>query len=179
MLSSDINVGGFSFKWFLFENLKGLSKKRNDLSRFDRVDNRFGVYIFFDESGSAHYVGLCGKEHDQAQYMKKRIGQYFKNSHDQGNTFAERWMQKNGKSYEDFKLYTANCRLGTLATDSTTVNAQQNQELLGDTGVLGDMERFLIYTLTPAYNVPIYRLTDNEEDLFDYFIKAKIRAVVR
>ena len=61
-MSSDNIVGGFSFEWFLFDNLEGLSEEQNDLRRFNRVGSRFGVYIFFDESGRAHYVGLCGKK---------------------------------------------------------------------------------------------------------------------
>lgn len=173
---NNIQIGGFHFERDLFSNLDGLSKRPNDLSRFDCVENRFGVYIFFDKSGSAHYVGLCGKEPEQEQYMRTRIGQYFKYRHDPGNILAKNWMCRHSKPYDDFKPYIATLQLGTLSIDGKISNKQR---LLGDTGILGDMERFLIHTLTPIYNHPVHRLTNDEENRFGRFVKAEICAAVK
>ena len=177
-MSSDNIVGGFSFEWFLFDNLKGLSEEQNDLSRFNCVGSRFGVYIFFDESGRAHYVGLCGKKPEQEQDMKIRIGQYFKYKHDPSNIFAKNWKCINNKPYDDFKPYIAKLQLGTLSIDGD-IPISDKQKLLGDTGVLGDMERFLIHTLAPIYNHPVYRLTNDEENRFGRFVKAEVCAAVK
>ena len=171
MLSSDnIQIGGFHFEWNLFPCLGGLSEKRNDPSRFDPVKDHFGVYIFFDETKVVPYIGLCGKKSKQKQDMRTRIGQYFKYECDTGNIFALEWMENNQKKYKDFKLYIAKCQLGTL---STCGNIHEDDKLTGNTGVLGDMERFLIHTLTPAYNSPVCRLTNDEENCLGCFVKAK------
>ena len=134
MLSGDkIHIGGFDFEWILFEDLTGLTDERNNLSRFDCVKNRFGVYIFFDETKVVPYVGLCGKTLRQKQYMKVRIGQYFKHRQDTGNPFAKIWMDRNSKSYDDFKLYIGKCRLGTFSIDKN-IHEPCLKELLGDKG---------------------------------------------
>lgn len=171
MLSNDnIQIGGFHFEWNLFPCLEELSEEPNDLRRFDPLKNRFGVYIFFDETEVVPYIGLCGIKSDQEQYMYQRIGQYFKHSHDSGNTFAKKWMKKNNKDYEEFKLYIAKCQLGTLSTCGN-ISEDEKRKLTGDTGVLGDMERLLIHTLAPAYNPSIYRLKNDEENCLDCFAK--------
>lgn len=174
MLSSDNikKVGEFHFEWNLFSCLGGLSENENDLSRFNPLTDHFGVYIFFDEKKVVSYIGLCGKKSDQKQDMRTRIGQYFKHKHDSGNVFAREWMGKNQKKYKDFKLYIAKCQLGTLSTCGKIPEADRCK-LTGNTGVLGDMERFLIYALTPVYNSPVYRLTNDEENCLGCFVKAK------
>lgn len=170
MLSSEnIEIGGFPFDWILFPCLEGLSKKPNNLSRFNSIENRFGVYIFFHETGVVPYIGLCGKKSDQKQDMKTRIGQYFKHDCDSGNIFAKNWMEQNDKRYKEFKSYIAECQLGTLSIESN----RDNPELTGDKGVLGAMESFLIYIFIPAYNSRVYRLTNDEENYFGCFVKSK------
>ena len=96
-------ISGFSFDWILFPNLTGLFKERNNLSRFDCVKDRFGVYIFFENSGQVPYVGLCGQESSQKQDLRKRISQYFKHRQDSGVPFVKRWKQKNRKEYPDYQ----------------------------------------------------------------------------
>ena len=168
-----VTIRGFSFDWILFPNLRELFRVRRKLSCFNCVDNRFGVYYFLDESGSAPYVGLCGTQPKQTQYMKVRIRQYFKPSLDSGNSFGKRWMLKNDRTYQCFQSYIANLQLATLSIIRTDLSCEQQKTLMKDPGVLREMEKVLICKFKPAYNDPFYNiLTDDEQNNLTSFVES-------
>lgn len=160
--TNDIWIGGFKFEWDKFENLHGLCESRNDLSRFNRVAERFGVYIFTNGTRPL-YIGMSGLTVDQSSGLKDRIGQYFEETKNSGVSFPGTWMKKGKcRSYKDFRRFIAGCQLITLSTEK--VGAQQRGILVGETGIIGDLEKFLIHKFSPPYNnTPAYRLTDAEE----------------
>lgn len=146
-----VEIGGFSFDWIPFLDLGELFRRRNNLDRFNCLNNRYGVYCFFDTSGNVPYVGAI-----ENRPLKDRIRQYFTFSHDAlGNTFATRWMERSNSSYRDFKPYIERHRLGTLSIVRTDLTNEQK-------AVISDMENALICMFKPAYNVHRYRVTDDE-----------------
>lgn len=170
--TNDISIGGFKFKWAKFENLHGLCESRNDLSRFNRVAGRLGVYIFIDANEACVlYVGMCGKKIKQDQDLKERIGQYFEEGKSTGINFPDRWMEKECRSYEDFRRFIATCKLGTFSTEKT----DDSEILVGDRGIIGEIEHFLIYKLNLPYNDPVYRLKDDEDQNIYTYVNARIR----
>ena len=182
-------IGGFSFEWVLFSDLTGLSNENNDLSRFNRVDNRFGVYIFIHESGNVPYIGLSGEKPNQNKYMKHRIGQHFNYTPSTGFTFGNNWMAKHygnnwkaehGEKISYFRQYIARCKLGTLSISSTNLDEQQKFALMKNPGVLGDMEISLICKYKPAYNKPFLNtLSDDERNRLDSFVEKNIDLEIR
>lgn len=159
--TNEILIGGFKFEWAKFENLHGLCKSRNDLSRFNRVAERFGVYIFTDGT-SPLYIGISGLTVNQGNSLKERIGQYFEESENSGVSFPGAWMKEERRPYKDFRRFIASCQLVTLSTEKA--GARRREILVGDTGIIGDLEKFLIYKFSPTYNKPAYRLKNTEED---------------
>ena len=164
-----VTISEFSFEWILFSDLSGLSNVRNKLHRFDCVKDRFGVYIFFDTSGSVPYVGLCGENPCQKKYMYHRIAQHFVNNPSTGSSFYNNWKTKQGEArlitYKDF---IANCQLGTLSIHITDLNCNQRNKLIK---TIGDIESALICKYKPAYNKPfLHGLTDNERNHLERFV---------
>ena len=46
---------------------------------------------------------------------------------------------------------------------------------MGDRGIIGEIEQFLIYKLNPPYNDPVYRLKDDEDQNIYTYVNARIR----
>lgn len=81
----------------------------NDYQIFNKIDRRYGVYIFVDESDEVLYVGKAYK-----QSLKVRITQNY--THDNtGGTFRKNWCGKK-RSFEDFKQALGNWKLVTVST---------------------------------------------------------------
>ena len=163
-----VTISGFRFDRNLITHLTGLFRDpSNDLSRFECVNNRYGVYYFFDESGGVPYVGLSGKKTDQQQDMKIRVSQHFKHSHgDTGATFWKAWKETETNNpskkedhllyKEDYKRFIERHRLGTLSIDVSDLTCEQKTKLIA---VIKGMEDALICKFKPAYNIPYYRVT--------------------
>ena len=155
-----VTMREFQFDWILFPNLNGLFQEQNDLSRFNCVSNRYGVYFFFDNSRNVEYIGCI-----ESRPIRDRIRQYFSCNWDSGNKFGEYWIELN---YQDpdinipyrghYKPYIENLQLGTLSHESTEVIDMSN-----------DMEKYLICKLQPPYNRNHYltytpEMTDCEQN---------------
>ena len=109
--------------------------ERNDYKIFEEVKDRYGVYIFIDQSSNVLYVGEAHK-----QSLKKRIQQYYtkKNS---GGTFRKNWQkEEKSRSFEDFKSALGDWRVVTVSMP--TGNKAWNRMFEG----------VLIYILKPRYN---------------------------
>ena len=154
---------GFQFDWILFPDLTGLFQEpENDLSRFDCVSNRYGVYFFFDNSRNIEYVGCI-----ERRSIRHRIRQYFTFRWDHGNKFGEYWIEQNCQDQcqdinipyrELYKPYIETLQLGTLSHESIDVIDVSN-----------DMEKCLICMLQPPYNRNHYQtytpeITDCEQN---------------
>lgn len=170
--TNGIWISGFKFEWIEFEDLHGLSESRNDLSRFECVVDRFGVYIFVYKT-CVLYVGRSGEKVGQGWDLKNRIGQYFKNKKDPGVTFPDNWMKKEGCSYESFKKFIAECNLVTLSVEEN--NEYRRKILFGNAGIIGAMEKFWICELSPLYNALGYRMTNDEENRMRKSVTAKLQ----
>ena len=162
-----ILIGGFIFKWIEI----GAIRKRSDL---DNLRNRFGVYIFAEET-CVSYVGMCGRKPGQDQDLKDRIGQYLSKK-DTGATFAKKWMEKNNQPHEAFKEYVAKCNLMTLSIEESDKNKQKR--LFGNAGIIGVMETFLTCELAPFYNDNgfFYRITNGEKKNIRRDVNEKLQA---
>ena len=107
----------------------------NDYKIFDDIDNRYGVYIFVDESGRALYAGEAHR-----QSLKERITQNYTEG-DTGGTFRKNWCEKN-KDFSKFKKELCKWRLVTIST----CNKEKNW--------IHIFEKALIVFLAPEYNKP-------------------------
>ena len=172
---NQIWMRGFKFEWIEIPDLCGLFQTRNVLSRFDRVRNRHGLYIFASKDETCvFYVGMSGIKTDQEQDLRKRISQYFKNKRDKkGNKFAKNWMEKENLCYRDYKNFIDGCKLATLSTEIPSDPTQQ-KKLVGETGIISAMEKFLIYELKPFYNAHVCRLTYGEENSIRSIVNVKL-----
>ena len=161
--TNEILIGGFNFKWIEI----GAMRERSDLNE---LKNRFGVYIFVEETGVS-YVGLCGRDPGQKQDLRERIGQYFSEK-DTGATFAKNWIAKNDLPHKCFMKYLEECNLVTISTEEADEDRQQ--QLFGKAGIIGAVETFLICDLTPLYNVICYRMTNNEKNNIRAGVNARL-----
>ena len=168
-----VTISGFSFEWILFRDLTGLFERRsNKLRRFYCIKGkRYGVYFFYDTSGSVHYVGLSGKKTDQDKYLYHRIGQHFQPGLSTGATFWKVWKVIHGHSNtqrSQFKRLIVTYQLGTLSIDLNGLNTAKKTKLIK---VLADMEKFFICKFSTAYNSPCCnRLTVDARNSLENFV---------
>ena len=113
---------------FLNEKQKG---DKYDI--FDRVDDRYGAYVFVDENVRALYVGQS-----HTQTVKERIKQYYRRS--SGATFQKNWCKNNNGNFDAFK--NALCRW-KLITISSRVPGHP---------LISVLESVLIAALNPDHN---------------------------
>jgi hypothetical protein len=73
--------------------------------------------------------------------MKVRIKQNF-TENDTGGTFRQSWMDKNNKSFKDFKIYLKNC---TIKGISLSVEAKSKV-------LMAALEAIIILAIKPKYN---------------------------
>lgn len=150
-----VRIGGFDFRRILFSDLKEFFPKQRFNILFNCVENRLGVYYFFDTSEEVSYVGYTRK-----QSIKVRINQY-RTLGDSGNSFWQAYEKQNpGSSFnDDFRPYVEGLRLGTISTDETTLTDEHKTKLMV---VSKGMEDALICKYEPTYNNHYYRVTDGE-----------------
>ena len=107
---------------------------QNAFGIFGDIADRYGVYIFVDESGGVLYVG---KAHRQT--LKDRITQNYTEL-DTGGTFKDNWCMHENRSFSEFKE--------TLATWKVVTISSQTR----DAEWIGPLEEKLIQALRPQYN---------------------------
>ena len=150
-----VSIRGFVFDWILFPDLSGFFPKQEFNELFKCIENRHGVYYFFDNrSRIVSYLGCAPK-----QSIMVRIDQY-RIERGTGNNF---WInfhdQHTSSSFDDFKHHVQNLQLGTLS--GTNLTGQQDSE-----AVIEAMESFLICKLQPVYSAPCHSgLTDKDQNL--------------
>ena len=83
-----VRIGGFDFCRILFSDLTEFFPKQRFNILFNCVENRLGVYYFFDESREVSYVGYTRK-----QSIKVRLNQY-RTHRDSGNSFWQAYEKK-------------------------------------------------------------------------------------
>ncbi len=109
---------------------------RNNYSIFRPIRNRYGVYIFQDNSSNRIlYIGEAPK-----QDLKERITQNY-TPNDSGGTFRDNWCEMENQDFDDFKEALRGWRIITMSAAS---------------GSGGDwihaLEAVLIGFLRPRYN---------------------------
>lgn len=107
---------------------------RNNYSIFESIKNRYGVYIFEDDSGIL-YIGEVPK-----QDLKERITQNY-TQRDSGGNFRKNWCEMENQDFDAFKTALSGWRITTISVASRS-----------DGAWIHALEAVLIGFLRPRYN---------------------------
>ena len=116
------------------KDIWGEEKKNNDYSLLDTVKESHGIYIFRNILNND--ILYIGEAHEQ--YLKDRISQNF-TKNDSGGTFRTNYMEKESKTFNDFKELLNNSQILSITMDK---------------GILiKALESLLIAVLNQKYNI--------------------------
>lgn len=153
-----VTIGGFDFRRDTITDLSNFFSSNgfgfNDL--INPVENRRGVYYFFDNEGSFSYIGCA-----PIQDIKTRIAQYRRESDRKGNSFYNAYRREHPESpeFEHFEQHVITLQLGTISTDLIFQNDERKNTWKA---TAKGIEAALICKYKPIHNKMCYRVTDSE-----------------